>query len=185
MSFLGSVSETWRIESGALLGEVMTGLKAFFMCLVVAILLVFSSFAELTEEYAEKTGLSCEHCHLDSSGGGELTEAGEEYLEKLRQEPENVQKAKPPIQRSRFAKYIRFIAGWLHMFTAIFWFGTILYVHLILKPAYAAHGLPRGEVRVGFISMAVMGSTGLILTYFRVTSFSLLFETRFGILLLI
>jgi predicted heme/steroid binding protein/uncharacterized membrane protein len=142
------------------------------------------SYPKPTEEYAEKTGLSCERCHLDSSGGSELTEAGEEYLEKLLLETEDSQQGHPPIKRSLFAKYMRFIAGWLHIFTAIFWFGTILYVHLILKPAYAAHGLPKGEVRVGLVSMAVMGVTGLVLTHFRVTSLSMLFETRFGILLM-
>jgi hypothetical protein len=36
-----------------------------------------------TEEYADQTGKSCTHCHLDRSGGGELTQAGEKYLEKL------------------------------------------------------------------------------------------------------
>jgi len=163
----------------------MTRKKIFGFCLIVLIVFVCHSRAEATEEYAEKTGLSCGHCHLDSSGGGELTEAGEGYLEKLMQEPESAEMEPSPAKRSQFARYVRFIAGWLHIFTAIFWFGTILYVHLILKPAYAAHGLPKGEVRVGLVSMAVMGITGLVLTHFRVTSLSILFETRFGILLLV
>jgi len=30
----------------------------------------------------------------------------------------------------------------------VMWFGTILYVHLLLKPAYAARGLPRGVLLV-------------------------------------
>ena len=69
--------------------------------------------------------------------------------------------------------------------TAIFWFGTILYVHLILKPAYAAGGLPRGELRVGIISMLVIGITGTILTWYRVISLDMLIHTRFGILLVV
>ena len=60
-----------------------------------------------------------------------------------------------------------------------------LYVHLILKPAYAAHGLPIGEVRVGLVSMVIMGITGTLLTIYRIPSFSVLYQTRFGILLLI
>ena len=65
------------------------------------------------------------------------------------------------------------------------WFGTILYVHLVLKPAYASKGLPRGEVKVGLVSMAIMAITGTILTYYKVPSFSLLLSSQFGILLLI
>jgi predicted heme/steroid binding protein len=71
------------------------------------------------------------------------------------------------------------------MLTAMLWFGTILYVHLVLKPAYAAGGLPRGEVRVGVLSMLVMGLTGLVLTYYRVPSLEVLLHTRFGLLLLV
>lgn len=163
----------------------MNGLKFILICAVAVIVFLLAPCAESTEEYAEKTGLSCERCHLDASGGGELTEAGEEYLKWLSQEPEIVQKEQPPVKRSRFAKYIRFISGWLHMLTAIFWFGTILYVHLILKPAYASHGLPRGEVRVGLVSMVIIGVTGLVLALYRVPSLSFLLETRFGILLLV
>ena len=55
----------------------------------------------------------------------------------------------------------------------------------MLKPAYASGGLPRGEMRVGIVSMAVMGVTGIILTRFRVGSPELLLQSRFGILLLV
>jgi predicted heme/steroid binding protein len=79
----------------------------------------------------------------------------------------------------------RFLAGYLHLITAFLWFGTILYVHLVLKPAYASSGLPRGEMRVGIGSMVVMGITGVILTKFRVGSPELLLQSRFGILLLV
>ena len=84
-----------------------------------------------------------------------------------------------------FVTGFRLAIGYIHFLTAIFWFGTILYVHLILKPAYAASGLPRGELRVGIISMVVMGITGAILTFYRITSFDTLLHTRFGVLLLI
>jgi predicted heme/steroid binding protein/uncharacterized membrane protein len=80
---------------------------------------------------------------------------------------------------------VRLIAGYLHILTAFLWFGTILYVHLVLKPAYASQGLPKGEVRVGLISMAVMAVTGAILFHFRVTSLQMLFHSWFGILLVI
>ena len=128
-----------------------------------------------TEEYAEQTGKSCTHCHLDTSGGGELTKAGENYLENLLGETE----------KRGILHYVRFLVGLIHFFMAIFWFGTILHVHIILKPSYAVQGLPRGEVRLGLFSMVVMGITGTILTLYRIPSISFLYETRFGILLLI
>jgi predicted heme/steroid binding protein len=69
--------------------------------------------------------------------------------------------------------------------TAIIWFGTILYVHIVLKPAYAAAGLPKGELRLGWASIIIMAVTGTLLSISRVTSCQMLFHTRFGILLTI
>jgi predicted heme/steroid binding protein len=137
-----------------------------------------------TEEYAEQTGKSCTHCHLDRSGGGELTQAGETFLENLLDGTEEANAKTVQQGKKGIAHYIRFIAGLIHFITAIFWFGTILYVHIILKPAYAAHGLPKEEVRLGLYSILIMGITGTILTLYRVPSVAFLVETRFGILLM-
>lgn len=43
----------------------------------------------------------------------------------------------------------RLLIGSLHTLFGVFWFGTILYVDLILKLGYASRGLPRGEVKLG------------------------------------
>lgn len=131
-----------------------------------------------TEEYAKQTGQNCVVCHLDSGGGGELTAAGKSFSVTHQADTKSPNKI-------GFLKWLRLAVGYIHFLTAIFWFGTILYVHLILKPAYAASGLPRGELRVGIISMIVMGLTGTILMFYRVTSFDVLLHTRFGILLLV
>ncbi|NTV13431.1 MAG: cytochrome B5 [Desulfobulbaceae bacterium] len=131
-----------------------------------------------TEEYAKKTGRICAACHLDPTGGGELTAAGTAFANT------RLNKTAAP-QATLLAKGFRLLIGYLHFLTAIFWFGTILYVHLVLKPAYAAGGLPRGEMRVGVVSMAVMGITGAILTWYRVDSAAILLHSRFGILLLV
>ncbi|HZV81153.1 MAG TPA: CopD family protein [Geobacteraceae bacterium] len=131
-----------------------------------------------TEEYARQTGQSCAACHLDPGGGGELTAAGKAFADTRTKRTEQS-------QPGRFAKGFRLAIGYLHFLTAILWFGTILYVHLVLKPAYASGGLPRGEMRVGIGSMVVMGVTGSILTHYRITSLDTLIHTRFGILLLI
>jgi predicted heme/steroid binding protein/uncharacterized membrane protein len=130
-----------------------------------------------TEEYARQTGKVCADCHLDPSGGGELTATGTAFSA-----THHTRKAQPAL--GAIARVFRLAAGYLHLLTAFFWFGTILYVHLVLKPAYAASGLPRGEVKVGIISMIIMGITGAILTHYRVLSVDTLIHTRFGILLL-
>jgi predicted heme/steroid binding protein len=80
---------------------------------------------------------------------------------------------------------MRFAAGFLHLLTAVMWFGTILYVHLMLKPAYASRGLPRGELMVGWCSIVLIAVTGTVLTYYRIPSWDALFHTRFGVLLTI
>lgn len=134
---------------------------------------------------AEKTGKSCAFCHLDPSGGGELTEAGKNYLKTLAAASDEVQEETRQAGRKKVSDIIRLFVGYLHILTAIFWFGTILYVHIILKPSYAAQGLPKGEVRLGLISIIIMAVTGVILSVYRITSLSILFKTRFGILLII
>ncbi len=131
-----------------------------------------------TEEYAGQTGQACAVCHLAPGGGGELTAAGKSFAGSRHAATESPGK-------TNIAKGLRLAIGFIHFLTAVFWFGTILYVHLILKPAYAVGGLPRGELRVGIISMIVMGITGAFLTFYRVTSFDTLIHTRFGILLII
>lgn len=158
----------------------MRTITSFITGLFLLLLFMFSPphQALATEEYARQTGKNCAVCHLDPSGGGELTEAGETFSATLHSAAETP-------SPGPFAKGFRLIAGYLHFLTAIFWFGTILYVHLVLKPSYAASGLPRGEVRVGLVSMAVMGITGAILMYYRITALDTLINSRFGILLLI
>ncbi len=129
-----------------------------------------------TEEYAMKTGKSCGFCHVDPSGGGELTSAGKAYRASLHP-------AKGVPETGSAKRTFRLIAGFVHILTGFFWFGTILYVHLVLKPRYAAHGLPKGELAVGLVSMAVMAVTGSVLTFFRISSPEMLLHTSFGILL--
>jgi predicted heme/steroid binding protein/uncharacterized membrane protein len=131
-----------------------------------------------TEEFSRSTGKECVACHLDRSGGGELTLAGKDFLASL-------PRAGGPSSDSRLHRGIRFTAGFLHLLTAVMWFGTILYVHLLLKPAYAAHGLPRGELLVGWGSIIVMAVTGTVLTVYRIPTWDALFHTRFGVLLAI
>jgi len=145
------------------------------------LLLLAPAPAPATEEFARETGRECAACHLDPAGGGELTGAGRAYADYLQQSRPAAGAAGP----SPLARWLRLAVGYLHLVTAVFWFGTILYVHLVLKPSYASSGLPPGEVRVGLWSMAVMAVSGLVLTWYRLDSPAALLESRFGVLLLI
>jgi predicted heme/steroid binding protein len=157
--------------------------KLFPIAAIVLLLLaVPCSKGNATEEYARLTGKGCSTCHLDPAGGGELTSAGRAF-QASRALPGRTEGMVQP--RGSGSRLLRFLAGYIHLLGAIFWFGTILYVHMVLKPAYAAHGLPRGEVRVGFVSMAVMAISGAVLTAYRLPSPAALLTSRFGILLAI
>ncbi len=155
-------------------------LPAFFLRVLLGcgLLLVLFSLAWSTPEYAQETGLACSACHQNPSGGGPLTAQGNRFLSDLKAKGRSV--VLSPVQH-----VVRLIVGYLHMMAAIMWFGTILYVHLLLKPAYASKGLPKGELRLGLVSMIVVLITGLFLTIARIPSFHLFFTSQFGILLFI
>jgi len=150
-------------------------LCAFFVVMALSFP-AFRGFA--TEDFARETGRACGGCHLDPSGGGELNTAGKAFLAG-RAEAGNAHPVSSPFHRG-----VRFAAGFLHLLTAVMWFGTILYVHLLLKPAYASRGLPRGELIVGWGSIVLIAVTGSILTFYRIPSKDVLLHTRFGMLLM-
>ena len=160
-------------------------MRTLVAIMVGLVLCLFQSAANATEAYSELTGKGCGYCHRDPSGGSELTTEGKDYLGKLTLADEDGLETASQLGTKGPLHFLRLIAGYLHILMGIFWFGTILYVHLVLKPAYAAHGLPRGEVKLGLVSICVMAVTGTILTVSRVPSFSFFFETRFGVLLMI
>ncbi len=80
-------------------------------------------------------------------------------------------------------KTVRFAFGVFHIIAGFMWFGTILYVHLILRPGYAARGLPKGEVALGMISMIILGITGVLLTISKIRSVDVLYSSPWGITL--
>ena len=130
----------------------MNILRSFYI-LVTILMLLSPTFVSATPDYAKQTGYECGKCHVDVIGGGKLTPVGEAFLES--------QKAKGQYRRLSTAQHVvRLIVGYLHMLTAIVWFGTIMYVHVLLKPAYASKGLPKGELRLGWLSMLTLLVTG-------------------------
>lgn len=155
-------------------------MRVLFHVLILLLLssVVFPADGHCTTEYASQTGKACSDCHVDPTGGGKLTKEGESFKDELRIKGQYR-------ELSPFQHVVRFIVGYLHTITAIIWFGTILYVHIVLKPAYAAGGLPRGELMIGWGSIIIMAATGTLLSISRVPSWHMLFHTRFGILLTI
>jgi len=145
------------------------------MCLLAMIALL-PLRASATPEYARQTGFACKRCHVDAIGGGPLTEKGKQFLEEIKS-----QGLYRPLTMTQHI--VRLIIGYFHLLAAIIWFGTIMYVHVLLKPAYASKGLPKGELRLGWLSMAVLLITGTFLTIARIPSWNMFFTTRFGILL--
>ena len=143
---------------------------------LIGIIAVSPPYAAATPDYARQTGFACGQCHIDVIGGGPLTAEGKKFLADMKSKG-----LYRPLTMTQ--RLVRLVIGYLHMMAAIMWFGTIMYVHILLKPAYASKGLPKGELRLGWISMLVLLVTGTLLTIARVPSWDLFLTTRFGILL--
>ncbi len=139
-------------------------------------MLLAPSPAPATVDYARQTGLQCAACHVDAGGGGPLTGQGSQFLEEMK-----VKGLYRPLTVTQ--RVVRLLIGYVHLMTAIAWFGTILYVHILLKPAYASKGLPRGELSLGWISIVLILVSGVLLTIARVPSWKIFYTTRFGVLL--
>jgi predicted heme/steroid binding protein len=149
--------------------------KYHFLVILSLFFIVLPPLCQATPEYAGKTGLDCTACHIDGTGG-KLTKDGEDFKEDLKSK--GLYRPLSSIQKA-----VRLIIGYLHLLTAIAWFGTIFYVHILLKPAYAAKGLPKGELILGWSSMIIMAITGTLLTISRIPAWNMFYTTRFGILL--
>ena len=146
--------------------------------IIPLIVLLFPAGGICTVEYSKQTGKDCGNCHIEATGGGKLTKEGDAFKDELR-----LKGLYRPLTKTQHV--VRFIIGYLHSLTAIAWFGAILYVHILLKPAYAARGLPKGELMLGWGSIIIMAITGTLLSIARVPGWWALFHTRFGILLTI
>ena len=149
--------------------------KNHLLILIFLIPIFSPSLSYATPEYARQTGRDCKICHVEATGG-DLTKAGEDFREDLK-----IKGKYRPLHP--FQRVIRLIIGYLHLLTAIAWFGTILYVHILLKPAYAAKGLPKGELILGWLGIILLSVTGVPLTIARIPTWDAFYTTQFGILL--
>jgi predicted heme/steroid binding protein len=150
------------------------------IALVFIFLLVLPALSHALPEYSGRTGEGCGTCHLDAMGGA-LSEKGLEYAASgYLWPPKGGYRVLGPIR-----KPVRFVIGFMHVTASFMWFGTILYVHLLLRPVYAAKGLPKGEVVLGMASMAIVGVTGVLLTVSRVKGLDVLYTSPWGVVLFI
>ena len=146
---------------------------------LLAFIILFPARTSAKPEYAEQTSQNCETCHIEE--GGPLTQTGLDFAASGYRWP-------PPINLKAILplpKFAKILVGFLHILTAFAWFGTIIYVHIILKPAYASRGLPKSEVGLGIWSMAIMVVTGILLTLSKISSLEILYHTPWGKLLLV
>ncbi len=153
----------------------MNLLLKYPLCILFLSPFFLPALSHSTSEYAQQTGFECKVCHVDATGG-KLTKDGGAFRKDL--EAQGLYRPLSTIQ-----KVIRFVVGYLHLLMAIAWFGTILYVHILLKPAYAARGLPKGELILGWLGIIILSITGTLLTISRIPAWKIFYTTRFGILL--
>lgn len=153
----------------------------FLLLFAAFALLFFPPQASARPEYASNTGQVCSSCHTGTDGGA-LNESGLNFAASGYVWPptKSGYRVLTPIKKS-----VRLFVGYLHILAAFMWFGTILYVHILLRPGYASKGLPKGEVILGLTAMTVVGATGVLLTISRISDISVLFGTRWGVLLLL
>lgn len=177
-----SSSRATRIHMDGAPGGEAGSLSRKALLLALSVLLSGPAQAGATEDYALETGQVCAVCHMAASGGGGLTAAGEAYSEDPGAwTPPSGTPAVTPFP----LRLVHAVLLYAHVFFGIIWVGTILYVHLVLKPRYALGGLPRSELRLAWLSMPVLGTTGLLLTVWRWRLAPGLFSTFFGKLLLV
>jgi predicted heme/steroid binding protein len=141
--------------------------------------------AAATPDYAAKTGQTCATCHVSPQGGGALTATGAAYVRGGYQwpVPAGVTVLTPPT--SPLLRLVKAVIGYIHLFTAILWFGTILYIHLLVKPQQLTTGIPKAERKLGWISIVVMAVTGTILTFFRYRDTGAVFTGTWGTVFII
>lgn len=150
----------------------------FVIPAILIVLCAFPAAVHPTPDYAEDTKQGCLICHLEEDGG-DLNEQGLEFSASgYVWPPEGGYRVLGPVRKT-----VRFTLGIFHIVAGFMWFGTILYVHIILRPGYASKGLPKGEMALGLISMAVVGASGALLTISKIRSLDVLWQSPWGITL--
>jgi predicted heme/steroid binding protein len=148
---------------------------------LVFVLFGLASIVYAYPEFAEETGKDCTFCHTEAGGGPVLTEAGKAYRDEGAGGLAKLEKSLPAAESRSLPRRIAWLlVGFFHIAAGFAWLGTIMYVHIVLKPAYAATGLPPGEVRLAWVCIVIIGITGVLLTVRAIPTPGLLLSTSFG-----
>jgi hypothetical protein len=92
---------------------------------MISFILFLPSTSSATSDYARQTGFSCRECHVEAIGAGPLTKEGERFRKEMRIKGQYR-------QLNDTQRVVRLLIGYIHLIIAITWFGTILYVHILL-----------------------------------------------------
>lgn len=149
-----------------------------FVVFATAVVALLSGRAETMPEYSDVLAKDCAYCHVDSSGGGELTDKGTDFSAFLKEDDAATEESvsEPPLAK----KALWFLVGFVHFSAGFIWLGAIIYIHLVLKPTYAASGLPKSELRLAWLCMFFIGLSGALLTFRDFSSVDVMLSTNFG-----
>jgi len=153
-----------------------------FIVALVAFGLVRSTTVA-TVDYARQAGQPCAVCHVRPEGGGELSATGAAYARGGYQWP--IPEGVEPYTPSNLVKTIRLIVGYIHVMVAVIWFGAIFYIHLVVSPSQLRTGIPVREGTIGWVSIALMATTGTVLTVLRYLETGAVFSGTFGTVFII
>jgi hydroxylamine dehydrogenase len=146
--------------------------------LVLSGLSVIAPPAGATPYFSAQTNQACTFCHENPAGGRGLTRAG--HLFKARGFSLD-----PRTKPSPWRSWLELFAGFLHVLAGVIWFGTVIFVHLFVKPRSFVKGLPRGERILGLVCIVTVGITGIILTWLRVPRLDYLWTSTWGLVWLV
>ncbi|MDD3642211.1 MAG: multiheme c-type cytochrome [Candidatus Krumholzibacteria bacterium] len=160
-------------------------MKRILLSVAALLVLAPGGDSEATERYADQTGKGCSFCH-ELGSGGPLNEVGLAYVRNDYRYPipERILD-KAAVLRSPLHRTLRSILGYIHLVAACILAGSIVYVHVFIRPAQLRGGVPRGERTLGLGCMSTLTATGIYLAWYRLDSPSSFLASRFGVLLLV
>jgi len=131
-----------------------------------------------TADYAQRTGQPCAVCHLNPEGGGALGATGASFARGGYVWPPSAVVAVAP--STPLLRLVKAVVGYVHLLMAVFWFGTIMYIHVMVRPQQLTTGIPRAERRLGWTAIVTMAVTGIVLTAFRYRETGAVFTGTWG-----
>jgi len=155
------------------------GIVVLLLIAATVLAALAGSVARATPDYAVRTGKPCAYCHERPEGGGALSAMGTAFARGGHQWPipAGVEAQATP---STPMRALRFVVGYVHLIMAVIWFGTIFYIHIVVRPQALTSGIPRTERRLGWIAIFTMAGTGTILTLLRYRETGNVFAGSFG-----